>query len=116
MADSLTLLDQALSLGEQELNALAAGDVDVAHENSGKRSQLLAEAWEQRDGVAVEDLQNKLMQLQSLQGRLSEEAKRLHVSLKSELQKTKKHSRRLTGYRQAVRVTPLHSHFVSKQG
>ncbi len=116
MADSLSLLDQALSLGEQELHALAAGDVDFADENAQRRSGLISMAWEKREGVALDDLQDKLLKLQSLQGLLTEEARKLHASLKSELQKTKKHSARLQGYRQAVRGNGLHSQFVSKQG
>ena len=116
MADCLTLLDQALFLGEQELQALELGDVDTADENATRRGNLIAMAWDKREGVAVDVLQNKLLKLQALQGQLTDEARKLHASLKSELQRTKKHSVRLQGYRQAVRVRPTHSQYVSKQG
>jgi hypothetical protein len=116
MADSLTLLDQALFLGEQELQALAVGDVDTADENATRRGNLITMAWDKREGVALDALQCKLLKLQSLQGLLTEEARKLHASLKSELQKTKKHSARLQGYRQGARIMPSHSQFVSKQG
>lgn len=116
MVNSLSLLDQALNLGEQELAALAMGDVDTAHDSADERGKLIELAWENREGVALDALQDKLLQLQSLQGKLTDEAKRLHSSIKAELQKTKKHSTRLSGYRQAVRVSSSHSRFVSKQG
>ncbi len=116
MADSLSLLDQALFLGEQELQALAMGDVDTADENASRRGNLIAMAWDKREGVELDALRGKLLKLQNLQGLLTEEARKLHASLKSELQKTKKHSVRLQGYRQAVRVKPTHSQYVSKQG
>jgi len=116
MADSLSLLDQALFLGEQELVALASGDVDTADLNSRERGRLMDEAWERREGVALDTLQEKLLKMQSLQGRLTDEARRLHANIKSELQRSRKHSTRLKGYRKAVKVTPLHSRFVSKQG
>lgn len=116
MSNTLSLLDQALILGEQELSALALGDVDTAHESASERGKLIERAWNNREGVALDSLREKLLQLQSMQGKLTDEAKRLHSSIKAELQKTKKHANRLSGYKQAVRVTPLHSHFVSKQG
>ena len=116
MADSLTLLDQALFLGEQELAALSSGDVDTADLNFRERGRLLDEAWERREGVALDVLHEKLLKMQNLQGRLAEEARRLHSGIKDELQRSRKHSTRLKGYRKAVTVTPLHSHFVSKQG
>ena len=45
MTDSLALLDQALTLGESELSALADGDVDSADSSAQQRSRLIAMAW-----------------------------------------------------------------------
>ncbi len=116
MADSLSLLDQALFLGEQELRSLTEGDVDAAGESANRRGVLMSMAWDKRNGVAPDVLRDKLLQLQSMQGLLTDEARKLHASLKQELQKTKKHSVRLQGYRQNTRSRPAHSLFVSKLG
>jgi hypothetical protein len=116
MTDSLALLDQALTLGESELSALADGDVDSADSSAQQRSRLIAMAWEKRGSVQEDELREKLLQLQSLQGRLTSEARRLHQSLREELQRSRKESVRLSGYKRAVSVRPLHSHYISKQG
>ena len=107
MPDSLSLLDMALQLGERELGALAAGDVDAADSASRERAELVEMAWSRRDPAALNDLRDKLLRLQCLQGRLTEEARRLHDNIRSQLQQTRRESQRLTGYRQATRATPL---------
>ncbi len=114
MADSLALLDQALMLGENELNALACGDVDAADDSAQERGKLLTRAWEQRESVQEDDLRQKLLQLQTLQGRLTSEARKLHQSLREELQRSRKESTRLAGYKRAISINPLHSQYVSK--
>ncbi|MFV0422708.1 hypothetical protein [Oleidesulfovibrio sp.] len=116
MVDSLALLDQALTLGEGELNALAEGDVDTADTSAQERGRLIALAWEKRDSVREDELREKLLQLQTLQGRLTSEARKLHQSLREELQRSRKESTRLSGYRRAVSVRPLQSHYISKHG
>lgn len=106
MADSLSLLDMALQLGERELGALAAGDVDAAESSSRERAELVEMAWSRRDPAALDDLRDKLQRLQCLQGRLTEEARRLHDNIRTQLQHSRRESQRLCGYRQATRSMP----------
>lgn len=106
MPDSLSLLDMALQLGERELGALAAGDVEAAESASRERAELVEMAWSRRDPSALNDLRDKLQRLQCLQGRLTEEARRLHENIRSQLQQSRRESQRLSGYRQATRTTP----------
>lgn len=105
MANSLSLLDQALHLGEQELQALVAGDVAMAEETSRQRTDLLNMAWEQREPEVLDDFRNKLLRIQFLQGRLTEEARRLHAQLRTQLQQSRKEGRRLDGYKRTVSAT-----------
>lgn len=106
MPDSLSLLDLALQLGERELGALAAGDVETAESASRERAELVEKAWSRRDPEALDDLRDKLLRLQCLQGRLTEEARRLHDNIRGQLQQTRRESQRLSGYRQGTRTVP----------
>lgn len=103
--DSLALLDEALSLGERELGALAAGDVDAADLTAAERERLLYQAWEQRAPETLDALRDRLVRLQCLQGKLTEEARRLHTQLRSQLQDNKREVRRLRGYGRAAQLT-----------
>mgnify|MGYP001031799268 CR=1 FL=1 len=103
--DSLALLDEALSLGERELGALAAGDVDAADLTAAERERLLHQAWEQRAPETLDALRDRLVRLQCLQGKLTEEARRLHTQLRSQLQDNKREVRRLRGYGRAAQLT-----------
>lgn len=104
--DSLSLLDMALQLGEQELGALVAGDVETAESSSREREGLVELAWNRRDPAALSDLREKLQRLQCLQGRLTEEARRLHESIRRQLQQSRHESQRLSSYAQGSRSTP----------
>lgn len=109
MADSLSLLDMALQLGERELGALTMGDVDAAESASRERAELVEMAWNRRDTEAPEalhDLRSKLLRLQCLQGRLTEEARRLHDNIRSQLQQSRRETQRLDGYGRGARTTP----------
>jgi hypothetical protein len=114
MADTLSLLDQALDLGAEELELLALGQVGAAEQKAQARSQLMARAWEVKGQDRMDELKDKLEQLQSLQGRLTTEARRLHASIKEELKRTKQESARQTGYGKAAKAAPRYSRFVSK--
>jgi len=115
MKDSLELLDQALDLGRRELGLLGGGDADEAALLAENRGRLTAKAWEMREGADIEDLREKLVQLRSLQGRLTGEARRLHESIKGELARTRQEGERLAGYGKAVRKGVAVSRFVSKK-
>ncbi len=114
-SNSLSLLDEALALGERELALLTAGQIDEAGLMANDRSSLMSRAFENSAGVELEVLQGKLEQLQSLQGRLTVEARQLHDSVRRELLRTRSEGKRLEGYGKAARRTPMISTFMSKR-
>lgn len=116
MADTLTLMDEALALADQELELLATGNVEQASDASHKRGLLLAEAWSQREPEQLDALRDKLIRLRSLQGRLTSEARQLHDTVRKDLARAKQEGARLAGYGKTVKPKPLFSSFVSKQG
>jgi len=116
MSDCLTLLDQALELANKELEQLSSDIVDNVETMARERSRLVARAMEARNEASLDALRGKLQQLQSLQGRLTLEAKRLHESVRLELLRTKKESTRMAGYGKAYKAPPLFSKFLSKRG
>lgn len=118
MSECLNLLDQALDIGRQELDFIAAEDVDSLDDAAIKRDALIAQAWEARDSesVDVEELLYKLRQLKSLQGQLTREARALHKRLEADLMRTKQETKRFAGYGKAAKVTPLFQSMYSKQG
>lgn len=105
MSDSLSLIDEALSLGERELGALTAGDVDLAERNAAERERLLQLAWSNRTPECLNALHDRLLQLQCLQGRLTEEAVRLHAQLRAQLQDSRREGTRLRGYGRGAQLT-----------
>jgi hypothetical protein len=116
MQDSLKLLDKAMELGREELDLLDAGELDAAGDIARERGELLAQAWKLRDDASLDELQRKLVQMQSLQGRLTDHARSLHAKLKEELRRTREEDRRLAGYGSSVRPKSPYSRFVSKHG
>ena len=116
MADSLSLLDQALELGKRELEHLSSGNVDETEDLARERSQLLSLAWDGQDDPALEVLRDKLMQLQSLQNNLTAQAKRLHSSMRDELRRARQEKARLSGYGKAAKPAPRINSFLSKHG
>lgn len=117
MTSALSRLDEALHVGELELDRLQAGEVFEAEKLSQDRGRLLSEALAQRDGVSLEELMDKLAQLKRLQGRISSEALRLKEVLREDLKQAKQQNRRLAGYGGAARKTPLvQAKYCSKLG
>ncbi|WP_027186232.1 hypothetical protein [Desulfovibrio inopinatus] len=116
MADSLSYLDTALETGRKELDLILRGEVEEAGKLADERGKLLNMAWKERDGVQIANLRQKLVQLQTLQGQISHEAKRLHEQLRLELTKTKQENKRFSGYRSTVKPKSIFSKFISKIG
>lgn len=122
MNASLALLDKALVVAQDELVSLQDGDVDAAQVHASERFALTEEAWSLRgeDPGRLSQLQDKLQQLQSMQGRLTMEARRLHASIKEELIRSRKEGARHSAYGKALRPqqgfgSPT-SRFMSKRG
>lgn len=112
MTVTQSLLDEALRLGDLELQMLADGELEQAEETAVQRGQLIAEALEVSQYAAKErsssqelaELRQKLEQLMALQGRLTSEARELHREVRSELMRTRQESSRFAGYGRASRI------------
>ena len=118
MHPCLELLEQALSLGEMELEHLVAGQVDVVEVLSAKRFSLLDEAWECQSPDCLDEFREKFLQMQSLQHRLSQEAVHLHGLLREELKKNHQENNRRQSYLQTSTLD-LHNQvplFMSRMG
>ncbi len=116
MNDEIDILEQALETGRMELNQLAEGEVEEAERLAGERMALMEQAWRMRDPKKISSLKDKLLQLQSLQGQITAEARRLHEAIKRDLLRAKQENQRLTGYRSSLRISPIGSRFVDKVG
>ncbi len=109
MNDTHALLDEALRLGDMELQLLAAGEVDGAGETAQLRGRLLEQALEHcaADQACRHDLltlRDKLGQLMALHGRVTDEARRLHADMRDELQRTRQENDRHNGYGKTARA------------
>lgn len=116
MSNALNLLDEALELGRKELALLADGDVDAVREVSQARSDLMNRAWDDREGVDVDQLFGKLKRLKELQGQMTSDARRLRDDLRADLARVRQEGRRFSGYASASKITPLASRFMNKKG
>jgi len=116
MSDCLSLLDQALDMGKQELESLAEGRDEAILETASERCRLIEQAFESRGKADVDLFLGKLKQLKNMQGRLITEARRLHETLARDLAHAKQENKRLTGYKNSRTPAPVYSRFVSKQG
>lgn len=105
--ETQAMLEEALRLGDLELQLLQAGEVDEAGAKAQQRGDLIKKALKDEHGnnagVELPLLQDKLEQLMSLQGRLTTEARKLHESVRSELLRTKQEGVRHAGYGQTTR-------------
>lgn len=111
MTDSQSLLDEALRLGDLELQLLASGEMGEAREAALERKKLISEVLEANGGASFElaardltELRDKLGQLMALQGRLTSEARQLHKDVRSELLRTRQESTRFAGYGKTLGV------------
>jgi len=115
MSDTLLFLDQALDVGMRELECLVSGEVEEAERLAAERGRLISMLGEYRPKPeAIDFLREKLLKLQSLQGQLTNEARKLHTKLKDDLKRTKLENRRLCGYRSSVRNGKPESRFITK--
>ena len=116
MSDKLEYLEAALSVGENELNCLLAGEIEEAEKLANDRGRLLELAWRCADPESIGALRDKLQKLQNLQGQLTAEARRLHAAVKADLQRAKQEGQRLSGYRTAVRPNFPTPRYLDKAG
>jgi hypothetical protein len=119
MPECLSLLDQALDLGEQEMEFLEAGDVDGLSDAATERRRLIEEAERLRgtERVDVDLLVEKLQKLRSMLSSLTARARTLHETLTDDLSRIRREGRRLAGYGKASKITPLFGRcHLSKKG
>lgn len=102
MSSSISLLDEALRIGTQELDALRSGDVDLADQCFEERTTLMEEALRLRD-TSNEILRGRLETLQELQNTLYAEAKKLKMDVQNSLVQSRKQGQRMRGYGLSVR-------------
>lgn len=116
MSDEIDILEKALQSGRQELQQLVEGEVEGAEHLAQERLALMDEAWRMRDPLKIGVLKEKLLQLQSLQGQITAEARRLHEAIRRDLLRARQENQRLTGYRSSLRVSPHGARFVDRAG
>ncbi|WP_419788252.1 hypothetical protein [Pseudodesulfovibrio sp.] len=118
MAARRQMLDEALSIGREELGCLASGDVSGAERLSKSRERILDEAIADLDGGQLSELADKLVEMKSLHDEISEEARRLHDTIRNDLLSIKKQNRRITGYSRGAGNMPMlaRQRFVHKKG
>lgn len=100
-ASATQLLDEALRIGARELDALRAGDVDLASELCEQRAALMEQGWAKRENDLGE-VRSRLIALRDLQERLFAEGNTLKEEIRDQLNQSKQQMRRMRGYRQAV--------------
>ncbi len=107
MNKGLRKMDEALRLGGKELLCLQAGEIEDAEVHSKKRIALVREAGRFFQADIAEDFKAKLIEMHSLQARLTEEAKRLYAALQEEYRQGKQNARQQRGYNKALSAGSL---------
>ena len=102
MRTSSSYLEQALELGEQEMNALMQGNVDMAADLADKRTWLISQAWNARREADDSAYYLRLLEVQKMQERLTTEARRCRENIRTSLMLSRKEGQRMAGYRNAV--------------
>lgn len=93
------LLGEVLTLSRLEEEALEQEDLEQAEDLAQKRSELLQQAWKEREGYDVDLLRNTLIVVQAMQERLLEMATEIHEKLGSQLKNTKQQGKYFAGNR-----------------
>lgn len=101
MSKSLALYDEALHIGQLELNALKAEEVEKADEYCNQRAQLLENAWNIHD-AENEQIRSKLLAIKTLQEELIQEGTKLKKDIQQQLSTSKKQQKVLKGYKLSV--------------
>lgn len=118
MAARGRMLDEALSIGRRELGFLSEGDVFEAEKLAKDRERILDEAIRDLDRANLEKLADKLVEMKSLHDEITDEARKLHASLKKDLAGIKQQNKRMAGYSFGSGNMPrlAKERFLSKKG
>ena len=96
------LLERALQIGEQELEALSDGQIEQASAWEEERSRLTQQAIKLSNDAPLDILLVEFQKLCDIQKRLSQAANELRQSWQKEFTRARGESRRLAGYKQAT--------------
>ncbi len=102
MLTATEFLDEALALGARELEALHNDELDKVSALAERRTWLISQAWTARQGCDSTAYKAKLIQVQNLQVRLTEETEKKKQEVRQGLLRSRKETRRLAGYKQAM--------------
>ena len=96
------LLDDALDLARQEMNALDDGRYEDAVDLANRRSSVTATAWQCYEPAHREDYRVRIIRLNDLQKSLTATAQRMYSEVRASLSRSRDETRRMRGYRLAV--------------
>ena len=99
-------MDEALRLGDKELACLLAGEVEDAETHAKKRVALIREAGRFFQADIAAEFKAKLIEMHTLQARLTEEAKKLHAALQEELREGRQNAKQQRAYGKAMGPGP----------
>ena len=102
MAQGLNLLDQALDLARQEMNALEDGAYDQAVILAEKRNEVTSMAWYMLGDNRAEEYRGHLVELARVQEHLTDLATRAQDALRQDLQRSRLERQRMNGYQQSI--------------
>ena len=102
MNKGIRKIDEALRLGGLELSCLQAGEIEQAEGYAESRASLVREAGQFFQPNVAEEFKNKLIEMHELQGKLTEEAKKLHSSLQEEFKQGKTQAKVQRGYNKTL--------------
>jgi hypothetical protein len=108
-------LDQAAEILSSEMDALRDGDLEEAHRLALARGEALRRGCEQSGPDQSEAIVRRLEELKSMHGGLMSEAQRIRERVKEDLLRLRSERQRFSGYRDARKITPMISRFVSKR-
>ena len=99
---SIRLLEQALLIGAQELNALSNGQTEQAATWEEERSRLTQQAIELSSDAPLDMLLVEFQKMYDMQKRLTQAGNELRQLWQKELARARGELRRLAGYKQAT--------------
>jgi hypothetical protein len=96
------LLGEVLALASLEEEALILEDLDQAEDLARKRSELMTQAWKERDGYDRDLLRNTLLIIEAMQSRLLDIARDMHRDLGAKMRQTRQQGRYFAQNRRQV--------------
>ena len=99
------LLGEVLALTSLEEEALTMEDLDQAEDLARKRSELLTQAWKERDGYDRDLLRNTLLIIEAMQSRLMDIAGDMRREIGAKLRQTRQQGRYFAQNRDRTRQT-----------